>query len=202
MAETGFLNLKIQGTPCVNRCRHCCGEHSSGNDFIDKGLVFDILESAAAYRNKTGSTVFPRFCLEPAMHPSFVEIIEKQFELDLLFRGFWFNTTGRGLADMSPEQWLRLSRAGFSWLRLGFYGIGESHDAYAGRKGAWEELAATARLADEFGMEWFPVVYLTRENAGGFQGIAREISALGTPALPPGWTIPQWSRGENTGGPG
>lgn len=197
MAETGFLHLKIHGMPCVNRCRHCCLEQDTANEFMDEGLIFSILGSAAAFGEKTGCTVFPQFCREPAMHPHFVEIIERQFELKLLFRGFWFNTTGRGLTDMSSEQWQRLSRTGFSWLRLGFHGTREAHDSYAGRRGAWEDLAATARLADEFGIEWFPVVYLNRSNAGQFPDITSAISELGTPALPPGWTIPHWSRSEN-----
>lgn len=177
MAETESVCLKIDQSLLMNN-----------------GLISAILDSAGSYKRKTGCLVFPRYFDEVTLRSDFVEIMEKQFGLGLIFDNFWFPTDGRGLAHLSDEKWKKLASTGFSWIRLAIHGTEEEHDRFMGRAGAWNDLLRTAENAEKFGVEWFGVVYLNRHNAASYEKIREQVETMGRPATETGWMVPNWQR--------
>lgn len=175
----------MTGTESV--CIKLCGIEE-----MNPSLVNAILDSAGRYREETGNTVFPRYFNEATSRNDFVEMIEKQFRLQLTFDSFWFPTNGEGLAILPDSGWKRLAATGFSWLRLAFHGIREEHDAFLDRPGAWDILAGTAAKAEEHGIHWYPVIFLNRHNAHRYEEIRSAVENIGSPSLPAGWMIPNW----------
>jgi len=192
MHKTHFIYIRINGMPCVNRCGHCYLEGSPGGSLMDRKLIFDMLHSSAEHKRNTGCTIFPQFFQEPTVHPDFLEIIERQFELGLSFDNFWFPTNGYGLARMSDDGWERLAKTGLSWIRLTFHGTEHEHDLFVEREGAYSDLLTTAQKAEEFGIEWFAGIFINRENARNYHSIKKAVEAIGHPATEVGWMIPQW----------
>lgn len=168
-------------------CLKICGV--SG---MNETLLNGLLDSAGEFRRRTGCITFPRYFSEPATRSDFVDIIEKQFRLDLAFDGFWFPTSGKGFSSLSDSEWKRLAATGFSWLRLAFHGTEKDHDRFLQREGAWKDLARTARKAEENGIDWFPVVFLNRYNADRYEEIRAAVEKIGSPSLATGWMVPNW----------
>ena len=163
-----------------------------GIERMSSSLINSILDASGRFREKTGYGIYPRYFSEASEREDFVDIIEKQFRLGLTFESFWFPTNGTGLVSRSDSDWKRLFDSGFSWLRLAFHDHGHRHDSFLGRPGAWETLRVTAGRAEKFGIDWYPVIFLNKNNAHRYQEIRTEVERIGSPSLPAGWMIPNW----------
>jgi len=189
MADLIFV--RVHAMPCVNRCWHCFCNGSPEGDFMDEEVILRVLVKLVELREKTGIKVFPMFYDEPTLHPDFLNIMRHQLEQDLIFDQWWFSTNGFGLARMSDDDWTALADMGFSGIRLTFHGIGEEHDRFAGRKGAYDDLISTIRRAEEFDIDWFAGMILNAENVSSYQETKATIEGMGTPSTKFGWMLPQ-----------
>ncbi len=163
-----------------------------GVEQMSGSLLNRILDEAGSFSRRTGCTVFPRYFNEATGRDDFVDIMEKQFSLGLTFDSFWFPTNGEGLVKLPDGEWKRLADTGFSWLRLAFHGAGAEHDEFLGKPGAWDTLAKTARKAEEYGIDWFPVIFINRVNAHRYSDIRSAVERMGSPSLAAGWMVPNW----------
>lgn len=195
MAELIFV--RIHTAPCVNKCWHCFCNGSPRGRFMDERVVLKVIDHLAELKEKTGINVFPLYYDEPTLHPGFMNIVKYQIEKNLVYEQSWFPTNGYGLARLSDEDWASLKNMGFEGIRLTFHGIGEEHDRLAGRKGAYSDLVKTVQKAEEFGIEWFAGMVLSRENAACYEATKAEVERIGTACSPFGWMLPQ-SQGRAT----
>ncbi len=187
-----LVMVKIHGMPCVNRCLHCYENGSPGRPMMDLDGISFVLEKVSALGRSVDDVRVLMF-EEPTVHPSFVEIMQMQGRLGLIREeSFFLPTNGYGLARLDPDGWESLVGCGVSWLQLTFYGTGEGHDAFAGRRGAFDDLARTIRSADEHGMKWYAGVMIHSGNVHDYACTADTISSLGTPAKPVGWFTMGW----------
>lgn len=194
MKGIDFLYIRIHGMPCVNRCRHCWTYGSPGGDFMDTRTVFRILEEAAEFRSLTGMEVFPQFFQEPTIHPDFIKIVGRMWELGLTIGdSSWVSTNGYGIARMSDGEMERLAATGVEGIAFTVYGLRKTHDAFAERKGAWDDIRTAAGKCDEFGIPWLTGILMTPESVGEYEGIRDAIESWGTPCAPSGaWFVPNW----------
>lgn len=185
-----LIFVRVHAMPCVNRCWHCFCNGSPEGDFMDEKVVLKVLDNLVELRDNTGIKVFPMYYDEPTLHPSFLKIMSYQLENNLIFENWWFSTNGYGLARLSDEGWSSLTEKGFEGIRLTFYGIGEEHDRFAGRNGAYDDLIMTIRRAEEYGVNWLAGMMLSSENASNYEETKALVEEIGTPCTPFGWMLP------------
>ena len=116
---------------------------------------------------------------ECSAHPDFIEILRciRTFDSDPQPA---LNSNGYGLAQL--EDWERclaeLREMGFTALASAVHGVGDQHDRFVRRRGAYHDLEVSARRFLDSGMSvWFEI-HLNRENIGEFASIVRALQGL------------------------
>jgi len=181
------LALNIRANPCTNRCRHCWAGGSRDHATMPTADVEAVLRELAAVRNLFENVDF--FLLdEPTNRPDFLEIFEYAADLELLGPESFIATNGVGLADAGPDVWSRLKATGVGYLQFTFYGVGETHDRFAGRRGAFDDLAAAARGANDADVPWCAAAVFEARDTGDVLGTVEYIEGLGSP-MKVGWML-------------
>lgn len=181
------LALNIRANPCTNRCRHCWAEGSRDHATMPTEDVEAVLRELAAARDLFENVDF--FLLdEPTGRPDFVDVFEFAAELELLGPDSFIATNGVGLARAERDVWRRLRDTDVGYLQFTFYGVGEAHDKFAGRRGAFDDLAAAARGATDVGIPWCAAAVLQARDAGDVLGTLEYIESLGSP-MKVGWLL-------------
>jgi MoaA/NifB/PqqE/SkfB family radical SAM enzyme len=194
MDELSTVYIRVHGMPCVNRCRHCWTYGSPGGSFMDEDSIFLMLDRAADLKSETGMDVFPQFFQEPTLHPAIIDIVKRQWELDLTLGDCtWFSTNGYGIARFSDDEMGRFADTGVTGICFTLYGVGEVHDSYAGRSGAWNDIEIAARRLDQFGIEWSAGVIIHPGNVDSYNEIEYAVNSWGSPSCKTGWMMPQWA---------
>jgi hypothetical protein len=181
------LALNIRANPCTNRCRHCWAGGSRDHATMPTEAVEAVLLELAAARDLCANVDF--FLLdEPTARADFVELFEFAAELELLGPDSFIATNGAGLARAGADVWYRLRATGIGYLQFTFYGVGEAHDKFAGRRGAFDDLVAAVRGAAAVGIPWCASAVLQPRDAGDVLGTLAHIENLGAPTKV-GWLL-------------
>lgn len=187
MFPDALLAVNIHAGPCPNRCRHCWNHGAPGKPLLAAADLRLILGELAAARPGFQRVAF--FLLdEPTARADFLGAYEYAGSLGLLDEQSFVATNGAGWARADAEKWARLRRAGVAFLQLTFYGVGAAHDAFAGRRGAFDDVVMTARRASEFGFPWTGGVLLQPRDAGDVVGTLAFVKDL-APPLKTGWFV-------------
>ena len=125
-----FLELEITGT-CHYHCQHCYGSFPR-KGALAKSTVMQIIDEA---REHFDCIIFSGG--EPFLHPDLIELT--RYAQDFVV---FITTSGYSLEQEHIED-----LPGNVVLVFGIDGIGEVHDSYRGRKGAFETLVASLDLA-------------------------------------------------------
>lgn len=157
--------LGIHAMPCTNRCQHCWTEGSVEHARVPAERVFFVLTKLAELRREFAQVTFFLYD-EPTNHPHFVDILEHAAGLGLIGEDFFLATNGSLLARARTETWERMARAGCRTLQLTAYGLEQAHDAFAGRRGAFQDIVTTIQRASEHGVGWYAGVVMHRDNVG------------------------------------
>ncbi len=153
--------ISLYAMPCTNHCAHCWAEGSPKHRAVPVEQVYFVLEKLAEvkrYPAEAHVTLYETpilFYDEPSIHPQFIEIIERATELGLIPENFFMATNGSGLARAPDEVWQRMKQAGANCLQLTVYGLEETHDRFAGRRGAFQDIVTTIQRAQEHGVKWY-----------------------------------------------
>lgn len=158
-----WVAVGIHAMPCANRCRHCWAEGSPRHALVPREQVTSVLDHVAALREEVPGVFFFLYD-EPTLHPHFVEILEHAAALGLTGDRFFLPTNGRGLAGAEAETWERLKASGVGCLQLTAYGLENTHDAFAGRRGAFRDLVQTIAQANVHGVSWYLGIVLHADN--------------------------------------
>lgn len=158
-ADINAFSVGIHAMPCTNRCRHCWTQGSVRNRRVPAQQVFFVLERLAQLQEDIPQVTFFLYD-EPTNHPQFIEIMEWAAQMGLIGDQFFLPTNGSILAKASDETWERLRKAGCDCLQLTVYGLEQTHDVFAGRRGAFQNIVATTRRAREHGIEWYAGIVL------------------------------------------
>jgi hypothetical protein len=138
------MNAGIDVAGCTNACRHCgVGGKPPHASFFSLSEMRELTAE--------GWELCPFF--EPSAHPEFPEIMGPD-----ILRGEYLSTNGFGFARAEhPEAWFaRLHEFGWRWLSLTVHGLQESHDWFVGRRGAYDDIVRTTKLAraNGFNAHW------------------------------------------------
>ena len=125
-----FLELEITGT-CHYHCRHCYGSFPR-EGILAKRTVMQVIDEA---REHFDCIIFSGG--EPFLHPDLIELARSAQDFVV-----FITTSGYSLKQEHIE-----ALPGNVVLVFGIDGIGEVHDRYRGRKGAFETLVASLDLA-------------------------------------------------------
>lgn len=124
-----FLELEITGT-CHHRCRHCYGSFPREGE-LDKRTVMRLIDEAGAYFD---ALIFSGG--EPFLHPDLIALTRHARD-SVVF----ITTTGCGLGREQLEK-----LPGNAVLVFGLDGIGEVHDYYRGKPGAYTHLLQSLEM--------------------------------------------------------
>ena len=164
LEQLGAVTTSIHGMPCTNYCQHCWVQGSVRKPRMPFDQIVFILEKLALLKEHVPAVGFFLYD-EPTNHPQFVEIIERAAELGLLHEDFFIPTNGSILARSSDDTWKRLKDAGMNWLQFTLYGLEQTHDQFAGRRGAFQNVITAANRATEHGIGWYVGVIFHAGNA-------------------------------------
>lgn len=172
-----LFSIDIHATGCTNRCRHCWTQGSPKNRRVPVEQVLFALDKLAEVKVHVPYVGFFVYD-EPTTHPQFLEMYERAAELGLMWEGVFLATNGSILAKAPDEVWQRLKKTGISHLQLTFYGLEQTHDAFARRPGAFKGVVGTAQRANEHGIEWCPGVVLHAGNADELEATMSYVKEL------------------------
>ena len=124
-----FLELEITGT-CYHHCRHCYGSFPKEGE-LDKHTIMQVIDEAGEYFD---CIIFSGG--EPFLHPDLIALTHHA-------RGFvvFITTTGCALGKEELQD-----LPGNVVLVFGLDGIGEVHDYYRGKRGAYARLLQALEL--------------------------------------------------------
>ena len=165
--KTVSINISSLCVPCENRCRYCLLSW----DGRLRGLAYDRSAAYArrfqkwlkANRPELNFAFYYGYSME---HPELLESVDFLREIGspggkfLQFDGMKFRTEPE-LRQLLGE----LKAHGIELINLTFYGTRDYHDRFAARKGDFDYMMATLRIAAEVGLDVEVGIPLTRENA-------------------------------------
>jgi MoaA/NifB/PqqE/SkfB family radical SAM enzyme len=190
--DIGLFVTDIHATGCTNRCRHCWTQGSPNNQRVPGEQVLFVIEKLAEVKAHVPHVGFFIYD-EPTTHPQFLDIYERAAELGLMWEGVFVATNGSILAKAPDEVWQRLKKTGISNLQLTAYGLEQTHDAFAGRPGAFKGVVATIQRAMGYGIDWCAGVVLHADNADELEATIsyfRELEPSGKGTV--GWYPFSW----------
>ncbi len=161
-----IVSLNVRIAPCTNRCRHCWAQGTPRRPVMPLERIAAVLDEFAALCHHGREPGLFFLLDEPTNHPAFLAVLEHASQAGLLREEFFLPTNGHILAHAPNEDWARLRQAGLAWLQLTLYGLGPTHDAFAGRRGAFDDVVAAARRALDQGLGWWAQVVLHAGNVG------------------------------------
>lgn len=147
-----YLGIMVDMAGCPNRCRHCwLGSHKNGNMTVDD--FRGIAEQFKNWRDEYGQGIrelgFFSWWREPDFRDNYRELWQIEQELSSPGRAQRFELLSiwRLARDESYAKWAATLEPKVCQITFG--GIGETHDWFIQRKGAWNEwLLATERLIE------------------------------------------------------
>lgn len=193
--STLALNIRIGG--CPNICRHCWAMGSQGKPVMTVADTLIVLDQLVGARRDLGVDVHLFLLDEPTHHPGFDNIAEHIAARDLWGPGSFMATNGAGLAHADAGRWKAIGQAGLEYLQLTFYGVRETHDRFAGRRGAFDDLIQTAATANAYGIGWEAGILLHRWNLSQVEAVRQQVADLHPRGRRPGVFLPS-SQGRMT----
>lgn len=158
---------------CNLSCRHCGSGCSGKKDhFLDAGRVMKVLEEVSGACDAREVMI----CLtggEPLLHPALTEIIRSAREL-----GFPVGITTNGtLIDETMAD--QLAEAGLLTAAVSLDGIGEAHDAFRGRKGAFSGAVRGLLALKKAGVQTQALTVVQKENLHQLEEIRSFLGGIG-----------------------
>ncbi len=184
--EVARLDISFEVAGCVNRCRHCYARQSPpASDLVDIGDIRHVDEQVTA----TGMEADIGYLSSPLAHSHWREILRLSQR-----RHGQVQAPINGIRWREDQDWRAAvsdMRASGLWgVQLSLYGIGPTHDKFAGSQGDFERAVTTARRFMECGVTlWCIQVFAHHGNASELDdvlGFARDLQAenrLATKAL-------------------
>lgn len=162
------FSVDLLVTPCSNNCRHCYS-HVVKN--VDRLGYDDIVRLISKLRESSHS----EFAMSPwcLMHEPL--IIKDLPRLVTHIKKEWPDATDGLVSNLSgatPALMDALWKAGIRNFQFSFYGTGEAHDAFAGRKGAYADIMRALPMLAEKGFGLNPVIWLHSRMGPSLPGLA------------------------------
>ena len=188
LMNTVAINIQNLCAPCHCTCRHCLLDarrkvfgvsYQRGENFARK--FYDWLKEN---RPDLGGMYYVGYCMDFPEVSQFASYFREQTKL----RHFMFD----GMAVRTEEetrQFLNsLLESGIQRLHFTFYGLPMYHDRFAGRKGDYDYMMRTARIAGDIGMSVSAGIMVTMENWDQLDALHSKLKSAGfsdiTPLLP------------------
>ena len=178
--KTLSLNIENLCVPCNCACRHCLLSASGAVNGVpyDRGIRFAKRLHTWIRENrpelKMGFYIgccndFP----ELADYIRFLVKITPELKI-LQFNGMRFRE-----ANGTAQLLRTLRENGMAGIDLSFYGIGDRHDRFAGRKGDYDHLLLLLKTAKEMGLAVQCGIMVTRDNLEQLPELKKTLTGMG-----------------------
>lgn len=156
---------------CNLRCLHCYSD--SGAQVYPGELSFEQCRSVIDDLAQFGVPGLLLSGGEPMVHPRFFDIARYAREQGLRLTA---STNG---TRITPETAQRLKQIGFAYIGISLDGIGETHDRFRGRRGAFDRAVAAFRNCKAVGQKSGLRLTLTRQTVADLETILDFIEKEG-----------------------
>lgn len=143
--------LDFQVTGCPNHCFHC---HSCGGNADRMLMDLDLVRKIASkFRERLNFDIAVRLLEEQTYYKNFFSLVNslesdgfmKKDSSKTLVTNCWGLTNETGFIDEMKEH--------FSCVKATLFGINETHDIHAGRKGSYKDIIEASKLCVEKGID-------------------------------------------------
>ena len=177
MNDISTFMVSIDGMPCTNRCQHCWTQGTSSHARVPAAQLTRVLDKLAEVRAAGPQTAF-FFYDEPTFHPQFVDLMEHAAAVGVIPEDYFMATNGSILAQAPDETWQRLKASGVQMLQFTFYGLAETHDAFAGRNSAFDHVVEAIRRANQHEIDWYAGVVVHPGSADELDATMQFVRGL------------------------
>ncbi len=156
---------------CNLTCRHCYAT-SADKDFpgeLSLDEIYRVMDDLRAY----GVPALVLSGGEPLLHPHIFDISRRAKAL-----GFFTALSSNGTL-IDTGNLATIAEVGYDYVGISLDGLGETHDRFRRREGAFEASLAALRLCRDAGLKVGIRFTLTRDNAGDLPGLLRLMDAEG-----------------------
>ena len=175
------LTLQPIFAGCPNRCRHC--SDAAGPPFGAFMSVDEIRWLANGFRNASAKALGEPLDIlvwedgyESTAHPQFVEMLRciRTFDYEPCES---LSSNGYGVARLTDWRGplSQMREMGYTALASAIHGVGDQHDRFVRRRGAYHDLEVAARRFLDVGMNVFFEIHLNRENIGELASIIEAL---------------------------
>lgn len=155
-----YFTVDFIAVACNNKCRHCYSKISNPTRRLSYRESVALLEEIN--RSTLSEFVMCPWCL---MHDPL--LIKDWDSLVIYIKEHWakckkVDSVVSNLSSVTQDTKIieKLHKAGIKELQFSFYGIGETHDWFAGRKGAYREIEKAIPILQNAGFTMRPIVWL------------------------------------------
>lgn len=184
-----IIGLTIMAAGCNNRCRHCSmSAEPTAKTFLsldEIGKIFEQLDSA----NRDSPPLFGKLNVllsyEPMAHPDIADIWQLIASMPRTQRSVEVvATNGSRIARAKDYRDLlkKMKDAGLKTIQLSPYGLESTHDWFASREGAFQDLMSAAKRGVDVGLMINWQYFFHKKNVNELQELVnygREITKNG-----------------------
>ncbi len=149
------LTIEANVLPCAHICRYCCIGDRGGPQFpFDRWLRFT--DRLVVWGQETGLRIHPGFFPSYNFDVQTFVATKEWWERRMGGKFHWISLGGLKMrSDDEMRRWLtELQQHGLEGLSATFVGHGDVHDRWNGRRGDFDFMMRTIRLALELGLEF------------------------------------------------
>jgi len=152
------------GNPCSCRCRHCSIMNRGRTTAVPLERAEAIAERFLQWKAASGREDFYVSLGVGYSYdfPLYLEYLRFSREHDLPVYGFLPNGIALRNDAQLAQMFQTLKAAGISSVTTSFFGIGESHDRFTGRRGDFDFMMRVARAASACGLDRAEAIYLRK----------------------------------------
>jgi len=174
--DVGTIAIALEAVECSNRCRHCEVSYGPRRRHLSRDEIRSWADGIRREAELLGVQVeIGLNNSEMLDHPRWRELLS-DFGREKLGRAL--ATNGRRIAR-EPQLIEELKKRGVEWLQLTLGGgSAETHDGFARRPGALDDIVTTAKIAHAAGVhvDWNYIAYRPLSEIARMSDLAKSIS--------------------------
>ena len=177
-----YVGISIQwfGTPCHCRCRHCLLRAGGKLSTVPLAKVRTLAERFVRWRTQAGL----EFSVDLVAgyqcdSPEYLECAQFNKQHG---QSAWWSMPLNGIR-LRDEAELRdflpaIKSEGITAVGLTFYGLGDYHDWWAGRRGDFEQALKLAEIAGEYGLDRQETVFLSQKGIANLTELIKLLDSF------------------------
>jgi MoaA/NifB/PqqE/SkfB family radical SAM enzyme len=167
-----YFAIDLVTGPCNNHCKHCYSKIPQKIKTLNYDEIINIIENTKK-SNLSELVVVPwMLMLDPLLIKDLEKLIIYMKEnFPKGYNGTQNLASNLSVVSRNPEKIRRLKKNSIGGYQFTFYGVGETHDKFAGREGAFDDIMKAIPFLLKENIAVYPIIWLHNKIGKDLQKI-------------------------------